>query len=57
MEFLSKFLENAVNEMLSGIGRRTALRLVLHLLSKLENQTVLLANVSSKVRAEINFCK
>ena len=34
MDFSSKLLENAVNEMaqLPGIGKRTALRLVLHLL-------------------------
>jgi recombination protein RecR len=35
MEFSSKLLEKAVNEMsqLPGIGKRTALRLVLHLLN------------------------
>ena len=36
MELPSKLLENAVNEMaqLPGIGKRTALRLVLHLLKQ-----------------------
>lgn len=59
MEFSSKLLENAVNEMsqLPGIGKRTALRLVLHLLRQPENQTFQLANALTKVRAEINFCK
>ncbi len=59
MEFSSKLLENAVNEMsqLPGIGKRTALRLVLHLLRHPKNQTFQLADALSKVRAEINFCK
>ncbi|MUU77703.1 recombination mediator RecR [Winogradskyella endarachnes] len=59
MEFSSKLLENAVNEMaqLPGIGKRTALRLVLHLLRQPENQTFQLANSLTKVRSEINFCK
>ena len=41
MEFSSKLLENAVNEVsqLPGIGRRTALRLALHLLRQPEDQT------------------
>lgn len=59
MEFSSKLLENAVNEMsqLPGIGKRTALRLVLHLLRQPESQTVQLADALSKVKKEINFCK
>ncbi len=59
MEFSSKLLENAVNEMsqLPGVGKRTALRLVLHLLRQPEHQTFQLAEALSKVRAEINFCK
>ena len=58
MEFSSKLLENAVQEMsqLPGIGKRTALRLVLHLLKQPENQTRLLANSLQKMREEINFC-
>ncbi|MCW8982018.1 MAG: recombination protein RecR, partial [Altibacter sp.] len=41
MEFSSKLLENAVYEMsqLPGIGKRTALRLVLHLLKQPQDQT------------------
>ncbi len=59
MEFSSKLLENAVNEMsqLPGIGKRTALRLVLHLLRQPEHQTFQLSEALSKVRKEINFCK
>lgn len=59
MEFSSKLLENAVNEMsqLPGIGKRTALRLVLHLLRQPQQQTLQLAEALSKVRSEINFCK
>ncbi|QIE59007.1 recombination protein RecR [Rasiella rasia] len=58
MEFSSKLLENAVNEMsqLPGIGKRTALRLVLHLLKQSENQTVTLAESLRKMREEVNFC-
>ncbi|MBO3116765.1 recombination protein RecR [Winogradskyella sp. DF17] len=59
MQFSSKLLEDAVNEMaqLPGIGKRTALRLVLHLLRQPEQQTIGLAQSLSKVRAEINFCQ
>ncbi|MCL6275642.1 recombination mediator RecR [Muricauda sp. 2012CJ35-5] len=59
MDFSSKLLENAVYEMsqLPGIGKRTALRLVLHLLKQPENQTNMLAEALSKLRSEINFCK
>jgi len=59
MDFSSKLLENAVNEMaqLPGIGRRTALRLVLHLLKQPKEQTEQLAASLDKMRSEINFCK
>jgi recombination protein RecR len=59
MEFSSKLLENAVSEMsqLPGIGKRTALRLVLHLLRQPEHQTFQLSDALSKVRSEINFCR
>ncbi|MBT8262244.1 MAG: recombination mediator RecR [Bacteroidia bacterium] len=58
MDFSSKLLENAVNEMsqLPGIGRRTALRLVLHLLKQPQSQTNDLAGALEKMRSEINFC-
>ena len=59
MEFSSKLLENAVNEMsqLPGIGKRTALRLVLHLLRQPKEQTNQLAEAIKKMRNEIKFCK
>jgi len=58
MEFSSRLLENAVNEMsqLPGIGKRTALRLVLHLLRQPEQQSYQLADAIKKVREQINFC-
>lgn len=58
MEFSSKLLENAVNEMsqLPGIGKRTALRLVLHLLKRPREHTLQLAAALEKMRSEINFC-
>ncbi len=58
MEFSSRLLENAVYEMsqLPGIGKRTALRLVLHLLKRPQEQTAHLTNALSKLREEINFC-
>ena len=59
MEFSSKLLENAVNEMsqLPGIGKRTALRLVLHLLRQPEDQTTQLSKALQLMRNEIKFCK
>lgn len=59
MEFSSKLLENAVYEVsqLPGIGKRTALRLVLHLLRQDENQTYQLAEAITTLRKEIKFCK
>ena len=59
MEFSSKLLEKAVNEMslLPGVGKRTALRLVLHLLRQPDHQTFDLAEALSKLRKEIKFCK
>ena len=59
MEFSSKLLENAVNEMsqLPGIGKRTALRLVLHLLRQPTEQTARLSKSLLQMREDINFCK
>ncbi len=58
MEFSSKLLENAVYEMsqLPGIGKRTALRLVLHLLKQPVSQTERLAGSLVSLRNEIKFC-
>ena len=59
MNFSSKLLENAVNEVsqLPGIGKRTALRLVLHLLKQPVNQTHQLSKASNNVVDEIKLCK
>ncbi len=58
MEFSSKLLEKAVNEMsrLPGIGKRTALRLVLHLLRQPKEQTAFLSQALSEMRESIRFC-
>lgn len=58
MNFPSKILENAVNEVaqLPGIGKRSALRLVLHLLNRPKEQTEYLVNALSTMRNEIKFC-
>jgi len=58
MEFSSKLLENAVNEVaqLPGIGKRSALRLVLHLLKQPKVQTTFLSEALSIMREEVKFC-
>ena len=59
MMFSSKFIENAVNEIsnLPGIGKKSALRLVLFLLRQPESQSKNLANAISEMRLNVNFCK
>lgn len=59
MEFSSKLLEKAVNEVsqLPGIGKRTALRLVLHLLKQPKDQTTFLSQALTNMREEIKFCE
>lgn len=58
MEFSSKLLERAVNEMsqLPGIGKRTALRLVLHMLRQPKAQTLALSDALQGMRNDIKFC-
>jgi len=58
-EYSSKLLEHAVNELsrLPGIGKRTALRLALHLLREEKGLTQNLAEALVKMRNEIQFCK
>jgi len=58
MEFSSKLIENAVNEIskLPGIGKRTALRLVLFLLRQPSDQSSSLANAISEMRVNVKFC-
>jgi recombination protein RecR len=59
MEYSSKLLENAVNEIsqLPGIGKRTALRLALHLLKQPKEQTTNLSQALSHMREDLKFCK
>jgi recombination protein RecR len=59
VDFPSKLIEDAVNEVakLPGIGKKTALRLVLHLVKESENRTISLTDALSKLRANILFCK
>jgi len=59
MNFSSKLLENAVNEVsqLPGIGKRTALRLVLHLLKQPQERTTYLTTALENLRANIKLCK
>jgi recombination protein RecR len=59
MQFSSQLLENAVNEFarLPGIGKKTALRLVLHLLKQQENDVQQFSEVVAKMRNEIKFCQ
>lgn len=58
MQFSSQLLENAVNEFakLPGIGKKTALRLVLHLLKQNESEVNRFSEVIAKMRSEIKFC-
>ena len=55
----SKLVENAVNEFakLPGIGRKSALRLVLHLLKEDIPNVEALGNAIIKMRNEIKFCE
>lgn len=59
MEYPSKLVEEAVNEVskLPGIGKKTALRLVLHLIRENETRTTALTESLSKLRSNILFCK
>ena len=58
-EFASHLLETAVSEFakLPGIGRKTALRLVLHLLKRDEQEAVSFGEAIIKLRREIRYCK
>ena len=58
MIFSSSLLENAVNEFarLPGIGKKTALRLVLHLIKKDVSEVNTFSTAIQKMREEIKFC-
>jgi recombination protein RecR len=59
MNFSSKLLEHAVDEFakLPGVGKRTALRLVLHLLNQSENEVADFTSSLTRLKAEIRFCE
>lgn len=59
MEFPSKLVERAVEEIskLPGIGKKTAMRLALHLLKQPEESTVDLSVSLKDLRENIKYCK
>ena len=59
MVFSSSLLENAVNEFakLPGIGKKTALRLVLHLIKQDVAEVNYFSEAIATMRTEIKFCK
>jgi recombination protein RecR len=59
MDFSSKLLENAVNEVsrLPGIGKQTALRLVLHLLKQPSEHTKYLSEALLYLRNDVKTCE
>lgn len=58
-QYPSKLLENAVGEFskLPGIGRKTALRLVLHLLRRNPEDVELFINAIGKMKHEVKYCR
>ena len=59
MNFSSKLLEDAVAEFarLPGVGQKTALRLVLHLLNQNNEDVARFTQSLNKLKNEIQFCK
>jgi len=59
MVFSSRLLEDAVNEFsrLPGIGKKTALRLVLHLIRQEERNVLQFSDALARLSREIRFCK
>ena len=55
----SILLENAVNQVASlpGIGRKTALRLVLHLLRQQQNEVETFTSAISRMKKEVRYCR
>jgi recombination protein RecR len=58
MQFSSQLLETAVNEFakLPGIGKKTALRLVLHLIKQPKEESIQFAQAITHLRNQIKFC-
>ena len=59
MEYPSQLLTNAVDEFakLPGVGRKTALRLVLHLLRQEPERAIQLGESLIRLRNEVHYCK
>lgn len=59
MIYTSKLIEDAVNAFckLPGIGKKTALRMVLHLLREPEDTTKIFTENIAKMRTDIKFCQ
>lgn len=59
MNFSSKLIEDAVNAFgsLPGIGKKSALRMVLHLIKQDENHVVQFTERIQKMRTDIQYCK
>lgn len=59
IQYPSKLIEEAVNEIskLPGIGKKTALRLALHLLKSEESNSVGLAKAIIDLRTKTQYCK
>jgi recombination protein RecR len=59
MSFSSSLLEEAVKEFskLPGIGKKTALRMALHLVKLPEQEVNQLGNALIRMRSEMHFCK
>jgi recombination protein RecR len=58
VDYPSRLIENAVNQIakLPGIGKKTALRLALHLIRDKEENTLALTEALNNLRAKIKFC-
>jgi recombination protein RecR len=59
MELPSKYLQDAVDQMssLPGIGKRTALRLVLHLMAQNEDEVKGFANSFFELKSKVKQCR
>ncbi|MFD2744553.1 MULTISPECIES: recombination mediator RecR [Sphingobacterium] len=59
MHFSSKLLEQAVEEFgkLPGVGKKTALRLVLHLLKQSKEDVSRFSNAFTQLKEHIKYCK
>ncbi len=58
-DYPSQILEQAVNQMASlpGVGRRTALRLVLHLLRQSDQEVEAFSNAFTRLKHEVVYCR